>query len=223
VKTVQDFLSELHLDLAQPPTSPYKMQRILELSGESVLDVGCRDGSYVAFCRALGKRAIGLDLSLSAVLASANPPIVYADAQTLPFPDSSFDTVLMFDVLEHVPDDELGLGEAARVGRKNILLSLPKPDNPRVFNPWNGLTYGHYRDLTHLRYYPPERIHRMAERLGCCMTVLDHWCPVHPADVYIGAGLPRLIGRLADRIMWMLVRDRLSLMRCLFVEVSLGR
>ena len=42
-------------------------------------------------------------------------PLVAADAQALPFPDATFDTVLATFVLCTVPDAALGLREAARV------------------------------------------------------------------------------------------------------------
>ena len=220
MKTVQAFLSDLNLKLAHPPTSPFKMQKVIDLSGNSVLDIGCRDGAYVAFCRALGKRTVGLDLVPSPPPGS-NLPLMHTDAQALPFADHSFDTVLMFDILEHIPDEELALREAARVGRRNILLSLPKPDDPTIFNPWNGLTYGHYTDPEHQRYYTPDHIRSLVERLGYRITGLEHWCPIYPADVYIGAGVPRLLCRLVDRITWMIVRDPLCLMRNLFIEIHL--
>jgi ubiquinone/menaquinone biosynthesis C-methylase UbiE len=233
VKTVQAFLSELNLDLAHPPTSPYKMQKVLDLGGESVLDIGCRDGAYMAFCRAMGKRVVGLDLAPSPPPGS-DLPLVRAnaqalpfadhsfDTQALPFADHSFDTVLMFDILEHASDEELALREAARVGRRNVLLSLPKPDNPKIFNPWNGLTYGHYTDPEHQRYYTPNHIQELVKCLGYRVISLEHWCPIHPADVYIGVGAPRLLCRLADRVMWMFIHDKPIFMRNLFVEVSLG-
>ena len=217
-RTAKASLPTLGLRLVPSPTSPYKMQKVTDLSGESVLDVGCRDGAYVAFCQALGKRAVGLDLAPS---PCSNLPLVHADAQALPFADHSFDTVLMFDLLEHVPDEELALREAARVGRRNILLSLPKPDNPQIFNPWNGLTYRHYIDPEHQQYYTPDYIRALAERLGYRVTSLEHWCLIHPADVYIGAGAPRLLCRLVDWIMWMLACDHVALTRDLYVEIRL--
>jgi ubiquinone/menaquinone biosynthesis C-methylase UbiE len=196
------------------------MQKVIDLSGESVLDVGCRDGAYVAFGQALGKRAVGLDLAPSPPPGS-NLPLVCTDAQALPFADHSFDTVLMFDILEHVPDEELALREAARVARRNILLSLPKPDDPTIFNPWNGLTYGHYTDPEHQRYYTPAYIRSLVEHLGYKVKSLEHWCPIYPADVYIGAGAPRWLCRLVDRVVWTLVQDYTHLMRNLFVQVLL--
>ena len=219
--TADKYLTRLGLSLPIPPTSPFKMQKVIDLSGNSVLDVGCRDGTYVAFCQALGKHAVGLDLAPSPPPGS-DLPLVHADAQFLPFADRSFDTVLMFDLLEHISDEELALQEAARVSRRNILLSLPKPDNPKIFNPWNGLTYGHYTDPEHQRYYTPNHIQELVKCLGYKVISLEHWCPIHPADVYIGVGAPRLLCRLADRVMWMFIHDKPIFMRNLFVEVSLG-
>jgi len=218
--TVDAYLAKLDLSLDNPPTSPFKMEKIVELAGKSVLDIGCRDGAYVAFCQAVGKYAVGIDLS-PAPSPNSYLPLMRANAQALPLDDCSFDTVLMFDLLEHVPDEALALQEAARVGRRNILLSLPKPDAPSLFSPWNGLTYRHYIDQEHRRYYAPDYIRSLVERLGYEVASLEHWCPIHPADVYIGAGVPRLLGRLVDRAMLMFVRDHLGLMRNLFVEVRL--
>lgn len=220
--TADKYLTRLGLSLPIPPTSPFKMQKVIDLSGNSVLDVGCRDGTYVAFCQALGKHAVGLDLAPSPPPGS-DLPLVHADAQFLPFADRSFDTVLMFDLLEHISDEELALQEAARVSRRNILLSLPKQDDCRTFNPWNGLTYRHYTDPEHQRYYTPVYIQSLTKRLGYAVTILEHWCPVHPVDVYIGAGAPKWLCRLADWALWKLIRDKNVLLRNLFIQVSLER
>ncbi|MFN2340148.1 MAG: class I SAM-dependent methyltransferase [Halanaerobium sp.] len=48
-------------------------------------------------------------------------PLIY-DGQHLPFADDSFDTVLLLTVLHHIPDPELVLKEALRVGRKVIVI-----------------------------------------------------------------------------------------------------
>lgn len=52
---------------------------------------------------------------------------VCGDARALPFPDGSFDGLTLFDVLEHIPEDEMAASEARRVTRPNgaILVSTP--------------------------------------------------------------------------------------------------
>jgi len=54
-------------------------------------------------------------------------PTAVADVRALPFKDASFDAVVAFEVLEHLPFNNLEgiLREFARVARKSILLSLP--------------------------------------------------------------------------------------------------
>lgn len=52
---------------------------------------------------------------------------INGDATSLPFPDSIFDAVTMFDLLEHVPDHEQAVAEALRVLKPNgyLLVSTP--------------------------------------------------------------------------------------------------
>lgn len=58
------------------------------------------------------------------------------DATDLQFPDKSFHTVTMLEVLEHIPDYRKAVSEIVRVAREHIILSVPsKPDdNPEHIN-----------------------------------------------------------------------------------------
>lgn len=202
------------------PSSPYKMRKVRVLAGKIVLDVGCRDGAYVAYCLDSGMPAIGVDLAPQ-VTGCARLPLVKASADALPFADGAFQTVLMFDVLEHVRDDVVALRAAARVARGNILLTVPKPSDPDVFNPSNGLTFRHYVDPEHKRYYEPEGIRALASATGLTARGIEHWCPVHPSDVYTGGGVSRFVCRILDRLMWAMTRNRPALLRNLFAEILL--
>ncbi|WP_066379085.1 MULTISPECIES: class I SAM-dependent methyltransferase [unclassified Anabaena] len=53
---------------------------------------------------------------------------VCGDATALPFADESFDAVTMFDLLEHVPDDQKAVSEALRVLRPNGFLLISTPN-----------------------------------------------------------------------------------------------
>jgi len=57
----------------------------------------------------------------------ANPPDVFGDAQCLPMAGESIDAVILFEVLEHVPDHRLALAEIARVLRPGgrLFMSVP--------------------------------------------------------------------------------------------------
>jgi len=93
--------------------------------GRDVLEVGVGLGTdFVRFVRA-GARATGIDLTEAAVDAVRrrldyevlSADLRVADAESLPFDDSSFDLVWSYGVLHHTPDTARALGEIRRVIR----------------------------------------------------------------------------------------------------------
>ncbi|MDT8322028.1 MAG: class I SAM-dependent methyltransferase [Xanthomonadales bacterium] len=91
-----------------------------------VLDVGCAD-RWLEKKIPTGSQYVSLDFpSTGGNLYSAKPDI-FADAAKLPFLDGSFETVALFEVLEHVKDPQQAISEAGRVlssGGK-ILVTIP--------------------------------------------------------------------------------------------------
>jgi SAM-dependent methyltransferase len=86
---------------------------------QSVLDIGCGNGSYEA---ALAERThtggrVALDLSAGMLATVTGAARVQADAQALPFAPGAFDVVLAPHMLYHVPDIALAAAEARRVLR----------------------------------------------------------------------------------------------------------
>jgi 2-polyprenyl-6-hydroxyphenyl methylase / 3-demethylubiquinone-9 3-methyltransferase len=87
------------------------------------LDVGCGGGYLTEELTRLGSSVTGVDPSSASIAAaqahakSNGLDLVYqvARAESLPFPDGSFDLVTCCDVLEHVDDLNLALAEIARV------------------------------------------------------------------------------------------------------------
>lgn len=95
----------------------------------TLLDVGCGIGTYgLLFDRWTDRHVVytGCDFS-PAMLAAARDllpgrPFHQADARKLPFPDRSFDVVWVSALLEHVPEFDQIIAEAARVAREHVLL-----------------------------------------------------------------------------------------------------
>jgi ubiquinone/menaquinone biosynthesis C-methylase UbiE len=88
--------------------------------GMAVLDVGCGRGEILRHCSQLGADAYGIDYAPVAVRMTRDViqgedgkpvqgvmAVGRADAKYLPFPDASFDRVLLFDVVEHLYPWEL--------------------------------------------------------------------------------------------------------------------
>lgn len=74
--------------------------------GGVVLDVGCGPGQGVAFAQARGLSAIGVDVTpemLTVARTRVGAPMVQADLRSLPFAAHSFDAVIAWYALLHVP------------------------------------------------------------------------------------------------------------------------
>lgn len=105
--------------------------------GAAILDVPCGTGRWIPALTGRGFRYVGADISQAMVSEARTitmPPTVsgllVADLARLPFPDGSFDAVVLWRLLHHVPDSETRqwlLREAARVTRYKVILSFHHP------------------------------------------------------------------------------------------------
>jgi ubiquinone/menaquinone biosynthesis C-methylase UbiE len=112
------------------------LEELVELPGRDVLDVGCGEGALARRLTAAGARVVGLD-PLAEALEKAraqsgdasSPSYVQGVAEALPFPAESFDVVIFFNSLHHVPPQAIvaALAEAARVLRPDGMLYVQEP------------------------------------------------------------------------------------------------
>ncbi|MGD9597444.1 MAG: class I SAM-dependent methyltransferase [Steroidobacteraceae bacterium] len=95
-----------------------------------VADIGCGAGAFSAVMAQAGCVVEGIDINEPLVriagerAKAANLPITFhnGSAESLPWPDGSFDIVAMPELLEHVPGWKACLAEAARVLRSEGVL-----------------------------------------------------------------------------------------------------
>lgn len=92
----------------------------------SVLDAGCGDGR-VTMALARQYDVVGVDISCNALNRESRRRRVAGALTDLPFPDESFDLVLVSEVIEHIPADALPqvLREIRRAARKYVLITVP--------------------------------------------------------------------------------------------------
>jgi len=100
----------------------------------NILDAGCGSGGYVAALCSLGADAYGVEFDRQKLLTAPIPIVkntirlLCGDIQRLPFYPGTFDVVLLNEVLEHVPNDDIALQEAYRVLRDGGTLIVFSPN-----------------------------------------------------------------------------------------------
>jgi|1186.fasta_scaffold233454_1 ubiquinone/menaquinone biosynthesis C-methylase UbiE len=187
---------------------------LLDESAAPLLDIGVGGSGYTVIEAARGGvPAIGCDLSLEGLrrahgFAAAEGVAertlwVRCSAEKLPLASESFGAALAIAVLEHVPDEELALGELARVlrrgGRAWITVPHALRHVPAVFR---GANRRHDRRLGHLRRYEAESLIDRARSVG--LEPLDVQFTGHSVKV-----MQLLAGRFSDRLWWWCeARDR---------------
>jgi SAM-dependent methyltransferase len=98
----------------------------------TVLEIGCGKGALLDRLRAMGHRVWGLERNTAAIaFCKASHPEIDVCAglgDKLPFRDGAFDTVLSFDVFEHIADSDQHLREVRRVLKSGGAYLLQTPN-----------------------------------------------------------------------------------------------
>lgn len=99
----------------------FQVDLVKSLNPHNILEVGVGNKTVTNYLRQFGYRVTTCDLD-----PELEPDHV-ADIRELPFANDSFDAVLAFEVLEHIPwqEVEMALAELHRVTRRYVLLSIP--------------------------------------------------------------------------------------------------
>ena len=115
------------------------------------LEIGCGKGDVSAHLARKGWQGTAIDFSDAAIgearATLAEFPGVVVKKQALSDVTGSWDTILMWDVLEHIEDDAGALRIVLRLLNPGGRLLLAVPSNPREWR-WDDDFYGHFRRYT---------------------------------------------------------------------------
>ena len=143
------------------------------LGRPSVLEVGCGEGHLARFL-ADGwgvPPIVAFDISPAvirqAVRFAGGPRFFVGSSYGLPFPDKSFDLVIMCEVMEHLTEPEIALGEISRVARQACLVSVPREPLWRVLNLLRGSYWGAWGNTPgHVQWWSKRSLLRLVSRFG---------------------------------------------------------
>lgn len=111
------------------------LREVISLDGLHVLDVGSGDGALVRSMTGHGAHVTGLECGAAQMeKARSYAPAgdeVYVEGvgQEMPFEDATFDLVIFFNSLHHIPMEHMAtaLGEAARVTKSDGMVYVAEP------------------------------------------------------------------------------------------------
>jgi 2-polyprenyl-3-methyl-5-hydroxy-6-metoxy-1,4-benzoquinol methylase len=98
--------------------------------GSRILDVGCGRGHLVRALTEVGFDAWGIDLNPNAQEVAGDLNVRTMSAAALEFGDASFDAVVSFHAIEHIPPIEKVMLEVARVVKPGGKVLLVYPAEP---------------------------------------------------------------------------------------------
>ena len=94
-----------------------------------ILDIGCGGGGLLSRLKSYGQ-GYGIDLSLKAIKYCKMRQlsnIICGQANSLPIKHESFDVICAVELMEHVEDEQVLLGEFSRIMKKGAILLITAP------------------------------------------------------------------------------------------------
>lgn len=132
--------------------------------GTSLLDVGCGNGLYPLVTRRRFSNVLQIDIADRRAPEAMRQPFVLMDANDIATVGGPFDTVLCFDIIEHLDDDHGFVQKLRSVCAGCVIGSVPASDDARLRS--IGLTHVHHVDKTHRREYTADSVTGLLREAG---------------------------------------------------------
>jgi len=120
------FLSPVEAGIAALSYLKWKNLQSVLGQGGRLLDIGCGRGTLLGLARASGFEAYGLERP--STVGHSIPGILYKSLPECNFPDGHFQVVVLWHVLEHLPDPVAMLREISRILQPGGWLSVAVPN-----------------------------------------------------------------------------------------------
>lgn len=181
-----------------------------------ILDFPCGRGFYLNMLRYTSRcRLVGADLDWEVIQKARvnvghlpNVALHCANIYAMPYPDNTFDAVILSEVLEHVDDDVAALREAYRVLKPGgvVAITVPHQNYPFWWDPINKtletvfgthIQTGPFAGIwaNHVRLYTPEQLRSAALAADFIVEAersFTHYCFPFIHNLVYGLGKPLL-------------------------------
>jgi ubiquinone/menaquinone biosynthesis C-methylase UbiE len=183
---------------------------------QQILDCACGRGFYLNMYRYVSRvRLVGLELDPDVIRKAQRNvghlprlTLTRGNIYALPFPDNSFDGVILSEILEHVDDDVAGLREVRRVLKPGgvAAITVPNAHYPFLWDPINWtlerVAHRHIQHgplagiwANHVRLYERDQLRAAVEQAGFVVEAersFTHFSFPFIHNVVYGLGKPLL-------------------------------
>jgi 2-polyprenyl-3-methyl-5-hydroxy-6-metoxy-1,4-benzoquinol methylase len=157
-----------------------KRSRFVQRYGrcDRLLDVGCATGDFLEMVQRDGlDQAVGIEPIYSAARYACKEvglTVIQSVLNHSPFPDETFDTITMWDVLEHVYHPRQVIAEISRLLKPDGILIVNHPNLESLDRRLFGHYWLGYELPRHLYLYPHELLCRVMAEYG--LEEVDRRC-----------------------------------------------
>lgn len=140
----------------------YFQQKLKEIPGKKILDIGCALGVFLEEAVKQGRYAYGVDISKDAVNYCRKKGLNVSQT----WPKNQFDVVTGFEVIEHERDP---LGMMKRVHsllKKGGIAVLTTPNHNSFWRKIMGKWWVGYKHPEHLNFFSPKSLRVLMEKAG---------------------------------------------------------
>ncbi|HUE17286.1 MAG TPA: class I SAM-dependent methyltransferase [Planctomycetaceae bacterium] len=177
--------------------------------GARVLDVGCGRGVLLSSLADRGFEVHGFEINAAAA-AAADPRAsirIGSDLEDAGYAAASFDEVIVWHVLEHLPDPRRTLQEIGRILKPGGRLIVAVPNYSSVQARWSGAAWFHLDLPRHLFHFPLAGLRRLLVDSGFALRSEHHFSLRQNPFGWVQSALNRF-GQLPRNGLYTLLKSR---------------
>lgn len=153
--------------IEEPGIEFANMLRAYLPAGCSIVDVGCGAGAYGPGLIAAGHSWLGLEANAHCCEILLRRQLTFRrvdpESRALPCADGEWDCAVCLEVVEHIKEPEIFVGEVARVIRGRALFSVPNIEVLPYFHDW-GVVPWHLLEGDHKNFFTRGSLRALLQR-----------------------------------------------------------